>query len=85
MRQAVSALYHASSALLLAAEGAAIDAVRGDARRALWARLVLDHRLYARGPLTRENPAKEKAIATLLLGERDARMAEVAPLLERTP
>ena len=85
VRQAVSALYHASSALLLAAEGAAIDAARGDARRALWARLVLDHRLYARGPLTREDPAKEKAIATLLLGERDARMAEVAPLLERTP
>ena len=83
VRQAVTALYHASSAILLAWEGCETARRRGDARRVLWARLVLDHRLYARGPLTRVDRARERAIATALLGDVCATIADLAPLLGR--
>ena len=46
-RRASSALYHAASAVLLAWEG---TRDRADARRALLARFVLEHRLSAQGP-----------------------------------
>ncbi len=61
VRQAVTALYHASSAVLLAFEGCETARRRGDARRVLWARLVLDHRFYPRGPLTRSDRGRERA------------------------
>jgi alkylation response protein AidB-like acyl-CoA dehydrogenase len=83
VRQAVSALYHTSTALLLAVEGAAVERARGDARRALWARLVLDHRFYARGVLTRDDPARETAIGDALLHDAPQVMTELAPLLSR--
>src|ERR1700680_1301444 len=47
-RQAASALYHITSAVLMTREAAGPGA---DARRALYARLVLEHRLSARDPL----------------------------------
>ena len=83
VRQAVTALYHASSAILLAWEGCETARRRGDARRVLWARLALDHGLYARGPLTRTDRDRERAIAKWLLGDVRATVAEVAPLLDR--
>ena len=81
VRQATSALYHATTAVLMAAEAVATQERRGDGRRVLWARLVLDHRLYARGPLTREDPARAAAIAATLLGDAPATIADLAPLL----
>ncbi len=83
VRQAVTALYHASSAILLAWEGCETAKRRGDARRALWARLVLDHRLYASGPLMRVDRGRERAIADALLGEVALSLADIAPLLGR--
>ncbi len=83
VRQAASALYHASTAVLLAAEGCAISQRRGDGRRALWARLALDHRLYAHGPLTRVDRARERSIAAVLLGDTARSIGELAPLLPR--
>jgi hypothetical protein len=83
VRQAATALYHASSAILLAWEGCETARLRGDARRILWARLALDHRLYARGPLTRSDRVKERAIAAALLGGVRLSLAQVAPLLGR--
>jgi len=69
-RQATSALYHATSAVSMAWEASRLAASRSDARRLLWARLVLDHRLAARDPLAPEGPAFEDAVAPhLLLGE----------------
>jgi acyl-CoA dehydrogenase len=69
-RQATSALYHVTSAVIMAWEASRLAASRGDARRLLWARLVLDHRLTARDPLGPEGPAFEDAVAPhLLLGE----------------
>ena len=65
-RRAASALYHAASAVLLAWEGTR-DAA--DARRALFARFVLDHRLSPRDPLAAEDAAWEPdAIAAVLDG-----------------
>jgi alkylation response protein AidB-like acyl-CoA dehydrogenase len=50
-RQASSALYHVTSAILLASEGARLGEIGQDARRLVIARMVLDHRLRPRDPL----------------------------------
>jgi acyl-CoA dehydrogenase len=77
-RQAAAALYNVASAVLLAWEGSRPGA---DARRALYARCVLEHRLAPRDPLAPEEPGWEKAAAALALRDRAARWEEVAPLL----
>jgi alkylation response protein AidB-like acyl-CoA dehydrogenase len=65
-RRASSALYHAASAVLLAWEG---TRDRADARRAVLARFVLEHRLSRKDPLALEEAAWEApAIAALLDG-----------------
>jgi len=51
-RRAADALYHATSAVLMACEGAMLGAEGGDARRLILARLVLDHRLRPQDPLS---------------------------------
>ena len=83
VRQAVTALYHASSAVLLAFEGCETARRRGDARRVLWSRLTLDHRLYPRGPLTRSDRGRERSVAAALLGEVVLTHDAIAPLLAR--
>jgi acyl-CoA dehydrogenase len=80
-RRATTSLYHVASAVTLAWEGARIDQMRGDARRLLLSRLVLDHRLSASDPFRLTENAAQGAIALLLLGERSAGMAEVGELL----
>jgi hypothetical protein len=65
----------------LAWEGARIDQMRGDARRLLLSRLVLDHRLSSGDPFRLAENAAQGAIAALLLGERAAGMREVGELL----
>jgi alkylation response protein AidB-like acyl-CoA dehydrogenase len=77
-RQAATALYNATSAVLLAHEGSRPGA---DARRALYARCVLEHRLMPRDPLAPEEPSWEKAATELILRDRPATWDEVAPLL----
>jgi acyl-CoA dehydrogenase len=80
-RRATTALYHVASAVTLAWEGARIDQMRGDARRLLLSRLVLDHRLSGSDPFRLTENAAQDAIASLLLGERPAGMAEVGEWL----
>ena len=77
-RQAASALYHITSAVLMTSEAARPAA---DARRALLARLVLEHRLSARDPLAPEEGEWEQLAAEFLLSERRISLGEVAPLL----
>jgi hypothetical protein len=77
-RQAATALYNIASAVLLAHEGSRPGA---DARRALYARCVLEHRLSPRDPLAPIEPDWEKAATALILRERTATWDEVAPLL----
>ena len=80
-RRATSLLYHVASAVSLTWESGRIDAMRGDARRLLLARLVLDHRLAASDPFRLTENKTQEAIATQLLGDRDVGMAEVGELV----
>jgi acyl-CoA dehydrogenase len=80
-RRATSVLYHVASAVALAWEGARIHALRGDARRLLLSRLVVDHRLGAADPFRIGNDRLERAIAAHLLEDEPAGMAEVGELL----
>ena len=64
-RQAASALYHATSAALLAIEGAQLGARGQDARRLVMARMIIDHRLRPQDPLEGSESASE-AIDALL-------------------
>jgi alkylation response protein AidB-like acyl-CoA dehydrogenase len=78
-RLAASALYHATSAVLLAWEGSRLGV---DARRALFARFVLEHRLTSRDPLAPANEAwEQKAIDAVLADERVS-AAQVSGLLD---
>ena len=80
-RRATSLLYHVASAVSLTWESGRIDAMRGDARRLLLARLVLDHRLPASDPFRLAENTTQDSIATHLLGKRDVGMAEVGELV----
>src|SRR4051812_48083818 len=80
-RRATSLLYHVASAATLAWEGGRIHAMRGDARRLLLSRLVVDHRISARDPFRPTGSAAQRAIADHLLGDQPAGMAEVGELL----
>ena len=80
-RRATSLLYHVASAVALAWEGGRIHEVRGDARRLLLSRLVIDHRLSGHDPFRLAGDAAERAITELLLGERAVDMEEASELL----
>jgi alkylation response protein AidB-like acyl-CoA dehydrogenase len=80
-RRATSLLYHVASAVALAWEGGRIHEMRGDARRLLLSRMVIDHRLQANDPFRlTENPV-QRAISGHLLGDRAVGMTEVGELL----
>jgi hypothetical protein len=80
-RRATSLLYHVASAVALAWEAGRIHERRGDARRLLLSRLVVDHRISADDPFRLTENATQAAIAGLLLGERSVGMAEVGELV----
>jgi acyl-CoA dehydrogenase len=80
-RRATSLLYHVASAVTLAWEAARIHAMRGDARRLLLSRLVIDHRLSAGDPFRLAESAQQHTIAELLLGDRAVGMEEAAELV----
>ena len=80
-RRATSLLYHVASAVALAWEGGRIHAMRGDARRLLLSRLVIDHRVAAGDPFRLTENAAQRAISGHLLGDRAVGMAEVGELL----
>src|SRR5712672_533251 len=80
-RRATSLLYHVASAVVLAWEGGRIHEMRGDARRLLLSRMVIDHRIWASDPFRLTENAAQRAIAGHLLGECAIGMAEVGELL----
>src|ERR1700712_417326 len=80
-RRATSLLYRVASAVALAWEGGRIHDMRGDARRLLLSRLVIDHRVSANDPFRITENDAQRAIADHLLGDRVAGMAEVGELL----
>jgi acyl-CoA dehydrogenase len=80
-RRATSVLYHVASAVALTWEGNRIHATRGDARRLLLSRLVIDHRLAVSDPFTLTDDGKERVIAGHLLGDGAVGMAEIGELV----
>src|ERR1700690_1159112 len=79
-RRATSLLYHVASAVALAWEAHRIHEMRGDARRLLLSRLVIDHRLSTGDPFRLADDGKQRAITDALLGERALGMAEAGEL-----
>src|SRR5437764_890757 len=80
-RRATSLLYHVASAVALAWEGGRIHEMRGDAKRLLLSRMVIDHRVAVSDPFRLAENAAQRAITGHLLGERAVGMAEVGELL----
>ncbi|HVX74558.1 MAG TPA: acyl-CoA dehydrogenase family protein [Bradyrhizobium sp.] len=80
-RRATSLLYHVTSAVALAWEGARIHEMRGDARRLLLSRLVVDHRLSAGDPFRLGENNAQRAITDHLLGGGDVGLAEANELI----
>jgi hypothetical protein len=80
-RRATSLLYHVASAVALAWEGGRIHEMRGDARRLLLSRMVIDHRVSANDPFRLTENTAQRAITSHLLGDRAVAMAEVGELL----
>src|SRR3954464_9239074 len=80
-RRATTLLYHVASAVTLAWEGGRIAAARGDARRLLLSRMVVDHRVSASDPFRLAENSTQRAITGHLLGGRAVGMAEVGELL----
>lgn len=80
-RRATSLLYHIASAVMLSWEAGRIHARRGDARRLLLARLVVDHRLGGGDPFALTDCAREDRIAQLLLSSEPVTWSEAAALV----
>jgi hypothetical protein len=77
-RQAANALYHVTSAILMTWEAAQAGT---DARRALYARLIIEHRLSVRDPLEPRHGEWEGEAAEILFSERRVALPEIAGLL----
>jgi hypothetical protein len=80
-RRATSLLYHVASAVALAWEGGRIHQMRGDARRLLLSRLVIDHRIPPSDPFRLAENTAQDAIANHLLGDSTVSMAGIGELL----
>ena len=78
-RKASDALYHVTSASLLAREGAQLGTQDQDARRLILARMVIDHRLSPQDPLA--IPQDEDPITVALLAQRKVSLAEAQELV----
>jgi acyl-CoA dehydrogenase len=77
-RQAASALYHITSAILMTWEAAQPGT---DARRALYARFVLEHRLSAQDPLEPAVGDWEHEAAEMIFSEGEVSIGDVTGLL----
>ena len=79
-RLSASALYHVTSAILMTWEAAQAGT---DPRRALYARLVLEHRLSAQDPLEPRTGDWEREAAEIIFSEPKVSLSEIAGLLDR--
>jgi acyl-CoA dehydrogenase len=79
-RLSASALYHITSAILMTWEAAQPGT---DPRRALYARLVLEHRLSAQDPLEPRTGDWEREAAEIIFSEPKVSLSEIAGLLDR--
>lgn len=80
-RQASDALYHVTTATLLATEGATLGKAGGDARRMLLSRLVMDTRLRPHDPLSNGDNQFEIEAGNYLLQDAAVPLDVAADLL----
>jgi alkylation response protein AidB-like acyl-CoA dehydrogenase len=80
-RVAAGALYHATTAALMAWEGATLGAQGGDARRLLLSRLVIEHRLAPQDPLSLHETTWEQEAMDLLLQDKPVPLAKATALV----
>jgi alkylation response protein AidB-like acyl-CoA dehydrogenase len=80
-RLAAGALYHATTAALMAWEGATLGAQGGDARRLLLSRLVIEHRLAPQDPLSLSESSWEQEAMDLLLQDAPVPLSKAVALL----
>ncbi|MCF8466863.1 MAG: acyl-CoA dehydrogenase family protein [Sneathiella sp.] len=80
-RKAASALYHMTTATLLANEGAALGAMGRDARRLLLSRMVVDHKLGSANPLSIDGGKFEGAATDALLSDTKLSLDEAKQIL----
>ena len=80
-RVAASALYHVTTAVLMAHEGARLAAAGGDARRMLMARFVLEHRLSDRPKLAADGGDWEEAAISALLDDAPLSLDRASSML----
>jgi hypothetical protein len=80
-RRATSTLYHIASAVSLAWEGGRIHEMRGDARRLLLSRMVVDHRLTMQDPFKPAADGTERAMAAEVLGDHAVSIGRAEELL----
>ena len=80
-RKVASALYHATTAALMAWEGATLGGRGGDARRMLLSRLVVDKRLTPEDPLAPEDGDFARAASAALLDDAPVTLDRAAELL----
>jgi len=80
-RLAAGALYHATTAALMAWEGATLGAQGGDARRLLLSRLVLEHRLAPQDPMSLDDSPWEQEAMDLLLQDKPVPLAKATALV----
>ncbi|HVY13734.1 MAG TPA: acyl-CoA dehydrogenase family protein, partial [Rhodopila sp.] len=82
-RVAANQLYQATTAVLMASEGARLGAAGGDARRMLLARFVLEHRLDAAAPTRLDALAWEEEAISLLLQDDPVPLEQAVRSLNR--
>jgi alkylation response protein AidB-like acyl-CoA dehydrogenase len=80
-RLAAGALYHATTAALMAWEGATLGAKGGDARRLLLSRMVVEHRLVPQDPLSLAETDWEAEAMDLLLSDKPVPLAKAMALV----
>ncbi|GLQ05978.1 acyl-CoA dehydrogenase family protein [Sneathiella chinensis] len=80
-RQASNALYHATTATLMATEGATLGAEGKDARRLLLSRMVVDTRLRPSDPLKVSDTAFEVEAGNLLLSDKPVSLNQARDVL----
>ena len=80
-RMAAGALYHATTAALLAWEGATLGAQGGDARRLLLSRIVIEHRLAPQDPLSLNESSWEQEAMDLLLDDAPVPLSKAVALV----
>lgn len=80
-RKASTALYHVTTAALMAAEGAELGAQGGDARRLLLSRMITDHKLGQENPLTVEAGRFDEEATERLLSEEPVSLEDAQRIL----